>query len=309
MVAFDPPRKSGTLFHLGLMTALALLAVWGLWQASQTDSVVFFILYLLPVILAVILVPLLVYRLLALTRAFYHLERDGISFRWGLRLEDIPIDAVQWVRSAGEVRGTLRSLPLPRLRWPGSVVGVKRLANGTQVEFMASESSDLVLVATQGAIYAISPEDPRAFLAAYQRLTELGSLTPLPARSVYPTFLLARVWQTPAARYLLLGGLALNLILLGWVGLVAPGRAQIVLGLQRGGETMPGIRLLLLPVLSGFFFLTDLFVGMYFYRREIGRQAEQGPPALNQTLAYLLWGSGAFTPLLFMLAVAYILLT
>jgi hypothetical protein len=150
-------------------------------------------------------------------------------------------------------------------------------------------------------------------LTAYQRLTELGSLSPLTARSVYPSFLLARLWRTPSARALLLGGLALNLLLLAWVILVAPGRGEVMLGFQRGGEAVPGIRLLLLPVLSSFFFLIDFFVGLFLYRRSLYPKASSGasylPPAPYSVLAYLLWGSGALTPLLFILAVAFIFMS
>ncbi len=304
---FRPPLRMGALFQFGAITVLAIMAGWGLWRASQAEIGLSFVLYLLPTLLAVVIGPLLVYRYLALRGASYRLERDGISLRWGLRAEDIPIDTVSWVRTASELG---RSLPLPWLRWPGAMLGVRRLPNGTTIEYMAADLQRLVLVATTQCVYALSPEDPSAFLAAYQRLTEMGSLTPLAARSVHPTFLLARIWRTASARYLLLGGLALNLFLLVWVTAVAPGRAQVILGFQRGGETMPGIRLLLLPVLSSFSFLVDFFVGLFFYRRDVVHQADIPPErAPYLVLAYLLWGSGVLTPLLFIAAVVWILLS
>lgn len=283
------------------------MAGWGLWRASQAEIGLAFVLYLLPTLLAVVIVPLLVYRFLALRGAFYRLERDGISLRWGLRTVDIPIDTVSWVRIASELG---RALPLPWLRWPGAMVGVRRMPGGPTIEYMAADLQRLVLIATAHGVYAVSPEDPSAFLVAYQRLTEMGSLSPLAARSIYPTFLLARVWRTPSARYLLLGGLALNLFLLVWVTAVAPGRAQVILGFQRGGETMPGIRLLLLPVLSAFFFLVDFFVGLFFFRRDVVHQDDAIPERTpNRVLAYLLWWSGVLTPFLFMAAVVLILLS
>ena len=278
-----------------------------MWRASQAEIGLVFILYLLPTLLAVVIGPLLVYRFLALRGSYYRLERDGISVRWGLRAEDIPIDTVIWVRRASELG---RSLPLPWMRWPGAMLGVRRLPGGTTIEYMAADLQRLVLVATARGVFAVSPEDPSAFLAAYQRLIEMGSLAPLPARSVYPTFLLARVWSIPPARYLLLGGLALNLFLFVWVTAVAPGRTQVLLGFQRGGETVAGIRLLLLPVLSAFFFLVDFFIGLIFFRRDVVHQGDAIPErAPNLVLAYLLWGSGALTPLLFVVAVVFILLS
>jgi hypothetical protein len=307
---FRPRRTTGTIFQLGAIAFSGLAAVWGLWQASQAAMGAEFLLALLPVLLGVVAVPLLVYRLLALRGAFYHLERDGITLRWGLRVEEIPIDSVIWVR---QVKEEVRLLPLPWLRWPGSVLGTRRLPDGVTLEYLAAESRGMVLIATPTGIFAISPEDPAAFLTAYQRLNELGSLSPLTARSVFPSFLLARLWRTSSARALLLGGLALNLLLLAWVILVAPGRNEVMLGFQRGGEAVPGIQLLLLPVLSSFFFLIDFFVGLFLYRRSLYPKATPGashlPPAPYSVLAYLLWGSGALTPLLFLLAVTFIFMS
>jgi hypothetical protein len=181
------------------------------------------------------------------------------------------------------------------------------------VEFMASETRQLVLIATPKGLFAISPDDPAAFLSTYHRLIELGSFSPLKARSVYPTSLLARLWRRRTARYLLLAGLAINLLLLAWVILVAPSRGQVILGFQRGGEPQPAIQLLLLPVLSSFFFIVDFIGGLFFYRRGVLLLAT--PPstgvarAPNMVLAYLLWGSGFITALLFFAAVAFILLS
>jgi len=52
----------------------------------------------------------------------------------------------------------------------------------------------------------------------------------------------------------------------------------------------------LLPVLNTFFFITDLLLGFFFYRREDTR-----------SLSYLMWASSALTSILFMGAVYFIL--
>jgi hypothetical protein len=307
---FRPRRTAGMIFHLGAIAILAAFAAWGLWQASLTDNGLVFVLSLIPALIAVSLVPLLAYRLQALRGAFYLLERDGIKLRWGLRSEEIPIDSVLWVRPAAELGD---NLPLPWLRWPGAVIGTHRQAKGAPVEFMASETGQLVLIATPKGLYAISPDDPAAFLSTYHRLTELGSISPLKARSVYPTNLLARLWRRRTARYLLLAGLAINLLLLAWVILVAPMRGEVILGYQRGGKPLPAIQLLLLPVLSSVFFILDFVGGLFFFRRGVlllATPAGAGTPrAPNMVLAYLLWSSGLITALLFFAAVAYVLLS
>jgi hypothetical protein len=139
---------------------------------------------------------------------------------------------------------------------------------------------------------------------------------------------------------MLLGGLALSLLLLAWVSLIVPSRDQIVLGPFTHGEPTPAVYLLLLPVLNSFIFLVDLILGLFFFRMEDNRSSQQarsaralsqvdttplaelGPsspgspqPVLRMApsiinakiLAYLLWGSGVLSPLLFLVAVFFIL--
>jgi hypothetical protein len=299
---FYPPRRPGLIFQGAAILGLAAAGLLSLWEATQAQVGPVFLLYLLPALLALGVVPFLAYRAYAMWRAAYILERDGLHIYWGLRAEDIPMSSVKWMRLAGE---TQASLPMPLLRWPGAVLGVRRLPDGEQVEFLASQTRPLVLVATPERIYAISPHDPGEFLHRYQHFSELGSLAPLPARSVFPSFLLARVWSTLPARYLLLAGLVLSLILLAWVSLAIPLRPAISLGFSPDGipaEPVPSVRLLLLPVLNGFFYLASVLAGLYFFRSEGEPEANARVP-----LAYLLWGSGALTPLLFLFGVYSIL--
>jgi hypothetical protein len=343
---FQPPRRLGSAIQVIAALSLAIMGGVGLWQAFNATIGPAFLLYLLIFLLAAALIPVLAYRTYALLGAYYALERDGIHLHWGLRSEDIPMDTVLWVRQASEMGGMLR---LPWVRWPGSVLGMRHLADGSRIEFLASTSNQMILIATSGQVFAISPEDANAFLHSFQRLTELGSLTPLPAHSVHPSFLLARIWKARIARYLLLLGLALSLILLAWVSLIVPTHEQIILGPFSHGEPVPSVQLLLLPVLNAIIFLVDLILGMFFFRLDGNRSPFQArsaatlpqldrmplngslsrvqdtsfaatsdnplrpfswliPSTINsQILAYLLWGSGALSPLLFLLAVFFIL--
>lgn len=301
---FLPPRRGGTLFQLGMIFILTGVGALGLYRASQASIGPIFVVSLLPALLAVGLVPVIAYQLYCLRSASYILERDGIRLRWGLRVEQIPMSAITWVNSWSEL---VQPLPLPVARLPGAVVGVRQLhgadrsAGPKLVEYMASEIGDLVLIGTQERIFAISPSDPNSFLFDYQRLTELGSLSPLTGRSIYPSFLLGRVWKNRPARAMLLTSLVLSLLLLGWVAIAIPARAQVRLGFHPDGspgDLAPAVQLLLLPVLNGLIVLVDLMIGLFFFRREE-----------TQSLAYLLWGSSAFISLLFLIGTIFILQT
>ena len=293
---FHPSRRVGALFHAGAITALIVIAVWSLYRAAYADVGPNFLLFLLPVILAIPAVPFLLYRWNALRNSAYTLERDHIQLQWGLRVEVIPTNSILWVRPAADL---LEKLRLPWFRWHGAVVGTRRFSREFTVEFLASSSRNLILIATYDRVFAVSPENPADFLQAYQRLTELGSLVPPQPQSVRATFLLARIWETKSARYLILAGFLLGLGLLIWVSIMIPNRPEVSLGFTPSGEpreAIDGVRLMLLPILNAIFFMVNFFAGMFLFRRD-----EQRP------LAYLLWGNTIFVAVLFLAAVYFIL--
>ena len=292
---FTPSRRPGLFTHFGAMLVLSAVVVWSLWQAASVGVGRLFLVYLLLALLSVAALPLLGYRAYALWTGSYTLQRDGIHLRWGLRLQIIPMDAVLWVHPASELSAPV---PLPWLRWSGALMGSRRLPGEGEVEFLAANPGKLLIIATQRRFYAISPEDPNAFLATYQRFTEMGSLDPLAAHAQHPTFLVAQVWHTPAARALLLAGVILCLVLFAWVSLMITTRPQVHMGFYPDGAPgalVPAAQLLLLPVLCTLFYVVDLFLGLFFFRRQNA-----------QPLSYLLWGSGALAPSLSLAALYFI---
>lgn len=284
------------IFHGTAVLLLAAIGTVGLWRASLAESGPTFLIYLLAAILAISLTLGLVYRIYALQRARYILARDGISIYWGLRREEIPINLVNWVGSADQNR---MALSKPFFRVPGAVLGVQTQADGKPVEFLAARDTKLVMIVTQERIFAISPANETEFLRTYRKLSEFGSLAPIQSISDYPTSLLARSWADRPARVLIITSTFLALGLFLWVSLSIPNHPMTALRLNMDGspvELVPGIRLLLLPVLNTFFFIADLLLGLFFYRR-----------ADTQTLGYLMWASSALTSLLFSGAIYFIL--
>lgn len=293
---FYPPHRLGLTVHFAAIMILGGATGAGIWFAAQANLGVAFLLALLPAGLSVILVPILVYRTYSLSNASYTLERDGIRLRWGWRVVDIPMNMVIWVHPASELT---YPVSLPRLRWPGSYRGTGHMPRAPEVEFMAADARELVLIATAERIYAISPTNPQAFLTAFQRFTEAGSLQPIKARSIHPTALLGRIWASKPARSLLLSGAILSLLMIILVSLVITTRATVIWGFfpdSSPGDPVPAIRLLLLPVINGLFFLSNMILGLFFFRSEE-----------NRPLAYLVWGAGSFTPLLFFIAIISIM--
>lgn len=294
-LVFYPPYRTGLMVQITAILVWFAIGILGFWQAAQSPIGLEFLLYLIPVLLALVFIPLLGYRAYALWRASYSLDRDGIYLRWGLREEVIPMDVVAWVRSSKELGS---DLPKPWFRWPGAVLGMRRLQEGTQVEYLAAQSKNIILIATDNRIFAISPDNREEFMFAYHRFAELGSLTPITPHSIYPANLLRRVWASPIARYLLLGGLITTLLLVVFVSLYVPSNPEVSLGFypdQSPSEKVPSVYLLLLPMLNGIFYFANGVFGLYLFRAEE-----------RQTLAYLLWGSGFLTTILFIIAVVFI---
>jgi hypothetical protein len=227
--------------------------------------------YLLIGILAFAPIPFLGYRAYALLRADYYIDRDSLAMLWGLRVEDIPLTDVEWVRPATDLS---QPLSLPRFRLPGAILGTRRHADLGLVEFIASDSRNMILIATAKRVFAISPKDANALIRTFARATEMGSLLPAEPKSVYPSFILTQAWESPLVRFMWISGLILNIGLVIWVGLLIPSLGQISLGFSPFGvplEPAPSIRLILLPILSGLLFISGWGVGLYFYRWDMQR--------------------------------------
>ena len=88
-----------------------------------------------------------------------------------------------------------RSLPLPPLSFPGAIIGLRQVEELGEVEFLASDTKTMLLVATPQKVYAISPEDTRGFVRTFQIAMEMGSITPLTAYSAEPAAFARRVYH------------------------------------------------------------------------------------------------------------------
>jgi len=297
-VDFPPPRSRGLTLHTILIVVLVVIGVVFAVLAYRQPIDLLFTLYISIAALVLFLISVLAYRLYALRRANYSLDRDKLILVWGLRVEQISISDIEWVRPLTTLA---KPLPLPVFKLPGSVLGVRRHPDLGPVEFLASDERSLLLVATPRRIFAISPEAPVNFLQDIQRAIEIGSLSPAISQSLYPSFVVAQAWESLLARFLWLAGLFLNIGLLAWVSLTTPSLGPISLGfLPSGAPRMPvtGLALILLPIVSAFFYMVGWVVGLIIYRRESQR-----------SMAHIVWTGGVVSSLLFLVAVMLIVTT
>jgi hypothetical protein len=295
---FPPPKQRGLIIHGIIILVLAVIAITGFVNLTRADVGPIFLTSLLIALVAFIPIPFFVYRAYSLLRADYHLDRDSLAINWGLRVEDIPLTDIEFIRSSHDLTTPLR---LPSLPIPGGLLGMRRHPDLGTVEFLASDSKKLLLVATAKRVFVISPENPAALTQTFARATELGSLTPVESKSVYPSFVVIQAWESGVARYLWLTTLFLNLGLFIWASLIIPSTPRVALGPQFAGsalETVPSSQLIIFPVACLLLSMTGWIAGLYFFRWEKER-----------VLAFIVWGSSMVMSLLFLIAVLFIITT
>ena len=294
---FRPVLQPGAILHFGaLLLNISVVGFLIILALSQPVGG-FFILYLILSLVAFIPVPIIAYRLLALLRAKYSISREGVSIRWGLRSEIIPISAIEWVRADEDIPF---SLPQPRFSVEGAVLGTINHADLGPIEFISSTNRSLTLIATPQKVYAISPADSRSFINAFNRSAEMGSIEPIQAKSLGADFLAASLLKDKLARSLIFSAIILSIALLVVVSFIIPTRTTIPFGFTPIGqalETSPSERLLLLPFLSILMLVVDIALGAYFYRKEGFR-----------TAAYFVFASALILPLSFLGVIVLLIL-
>jgi hypothetical protein len=297
MTDYLPSRRGMTLQVSLVIMSVVLTALFAL-LASQEPIGLQFTIFILIAGFTFFPLPFLAYWLYSLYRASYTLDREKLILTWGLRIEQIPVTEIEWVRP---VEALTSPLGLPFFHLPGAILGQRQNPDLGQVEFLASDSRTLLLVATTRRIFVISPQERSDFMQNIQHAIEMGSLSPSKPQSVYPGFVILQAWDNQLVRFFWLSGLFLNIGLLAWVSIILPSLRQIPLGfLPSGspGDLVPGAGLILLPLVSIILYSTGWVLGLAFYR-----QLDHRP------LAHIVWASGVFSTVIFLIAVMIIVTT
>jgi len=295
---FPPSKRFGLITHGIAILVLGGVSAFGILNLTRAQVGPLFVIYLLMALLAFAPLPLFGYRAYALLRADYYIDRDSLAILWGLRIEDIPLTDIEWVRPASDLT---RPLALPAFRLPGAVLGSRRHPELGLVEYIAADTRNIILIATSKRVFAISPKDPASLVRTFARATELGSLTPAEPKSVYPSFIVTQAWDNPVARFIWISGFLLNLGLVVWVGILIPSLGQVPFGFDPSGvpnAIASSTQLILLPLVSALMFVVGLVAGLYFYRWEMQRP-----------LAFIVWVSSTLCAVLFLMAVLFLVTT
>lgn len=288
---FLPNRSRGITLHVIIILLLMGGCAVLVWQAFQQSGGVLLVVDLLGAVVLLGLLPFVGYRGYALINGIYSLKRDGLRIRWGLRAEDIPLSEVTWVRPATDLEVPLK---LPAFSITGALLGFVDHPDLGQLEFIASDARDLVIVATVDHYFVLSPERKDEFVQRFQRALEMGTLTPMEAYSAIPAAFLRQVVLDKYGRALIPAGFGLTLSLLVIVGLSISSRTTVSLGYDPNGIPLPPVaanHLLLLPVLGVLLYIIGTVAGVFFYRRPESRP-----------VAWLVWTGSLITPIILILA-------
>jgi hypothetical protein len=294
---FKPISKIGLIVH-GVAIILLMGVVSMLIIPLFNHSLSFlFIAYLLSAFLVAIPIPFLAYRTYALFNAEYILERDGIRLKWGLRLEDIPMNEILWVQQA---KTYPHPIHYPFFQIPGALLGQVKQPNGEMIEFIASEKKNLVLIGLKNKIYAVSPLELEKFLTVFTDQLEYGSLAEIIPQSIYPSLLVTQIFKLPKMIWLMSASFILNLVLLFASGFASTRFEQVfmsynVLGMLE--DPIPATQLMIFPILSLFFFFSSIILSIVLYRDQS-----------KAKLIYLLQLSNILSCLLFIFTLIRILL-
>ncbi|NWG20060.1 MAG: hypothetical protein HXY39_06995 [Chloroflexi bacterium] len=235
-----------------------------------------------------------IYRFVAAMTLHYELDRNGMYITWAGNRTTIPLDRVNNIDAgAGPV-----FLPLGVLQRIGTYWG-RAFAGETPLYLFATRHPDECLVIyTPGAAYAISPDDPDAFVQDLEQRRNLGATkTVQPAVEHSQVFHYA-FWQSSTILTLVLATVLVNLLAFGIISARYPALAPLVEmrfdAIGEVAELRPRHQALFLPLAALGLSLLNMAAGLALYNRL--------PPG-----AQLLQGASVIVQILFLVAVASIL--
>lgn len=266
------------------------LVVWLL--RRSVDGVSF--LLLAVVLLSLPLLLHLLYRIWGAFTLEYWVDRNAVRIRWAAECVVIPLPAIRQILSDG-------APPVPRsVRfWPAAFVRpLSRPMPSDNREnwtlYASRPPGESLWLETDDALFAISPAQPQAFLAALQEHNQLGPSHHLALGSERVGLHAMAFLEDALGRRLLLAGLLGVLALFGVLFFAYPALPDLLVFHYNAAGLPDSIRpksaLFLLPAIGLAAFLVNSLAGLWMVYR------------WQATGAYLLWGSTLAVQLLSLLA-------
>jgi hypothetical protein len=200
----------------------------------------------------------------------YVVDPAGVSIRWGPVAHRIPASQIQSV-----ARGKGGEAPkVAGVGWPGYHAGRGEAPGHERVLFFSTHRlpEDVVYVSTPTVTYGVSPQDPARFMSAIERARASGEDGGDEAVVERDVLAAHPIWSDRVAQLLLLGAVAVNVALWGFVLAVYPDLSnEIAIEFPPVGDiaTLESREeILKIPATATAMLALNLFVAVLFQPRE-----------------------------------------
>ena len=297
---YRPARLIGTatgaaMVTLALLLAALLMAFASPWAISGAKFLAFGAAFLLLVLAAVF-----AYWTYACSAMSYALDEKGLSIRWGLIRQFIPLNRIERCVPGREAR----LLEIRGVNWWAYHVGRATVPTIGDVLFYSCHQSpwELIYIVTSSRSYAISPENSIRFTMELQRLqhsqaaaAEEAAAEEVPGqRAEHPLVAIYPFWLDRHGQALAVIAVLANVALFGFIFAVYPGLAdELNLAFPPLGQTdlRPKREVLQIPATALALLAVSLAAGLAVHKWE-------------RAASYLLLGGAILLQGLFWIAAA-----
>ena len=259
---FLPPKTKALVINSILAVLLIVVILFFLIYASYIGegwlAIVFIALGL------VLLAPLFltIYRGFTIITTNYHLTRDALEIKWGLRRELIPLREIEWVHPVSDFQ---TPLPIPYGKLRASFYDEIEINGLGKTLFVATKLEQMVLIKLDQAYVVLSPNDKDLFTQAFNELSQMGSLESPEAESENLKMLWRRVIEDKKAKNLLiLTAISLFVLIAMAVVIVAIDAPVVWVDMI----PVPPTRLFLLALLGLLFNMLNTAFALFLYLQE-----------------------------------------
>lgn len=211
----QPPRAMGALVGAAISGWCLLLMTVLLWRGAMLDIDIGAFAAYLAATLFFALALLFAYWTYGCLTMRYHMDRNGLTIRWGDIRQLIPIDRIKAI-----IPG--RDQPEPKISgvsWLGHHVGHGQVGALGDVMFYATHRSheELLYVVTDAGTYGITVKDEARFAEDLEGHQKMGHVVSLPQVTERHSIAAMPFWHDMIAQLLALGAMIACAVTLGYV--------------------------------------------------------------------------------------------
>jgi hypothetical protein len=234
------------------------------------------------------------YRWIAALTLTYGIDRNGLYIRWAGNQAIIPLERIVTI----DLGSAPVFLPLGLFQRVGTYWGRAFASEAPLYLYATQPPRECLIIYTADAAYALSPEDPEAFVQDLEQRRSLGATKPMHPSLEYGRAFHYAFWRDGTVLALIVAAVIINLLAFGLIAVAYPALAPLVeMRFDATGalaELRPRHQTLFLPLAAFGLSLLNAAAGLALYQRL--------PPG-----ARLLQGASVIVQLLFLVAVAQIL--